>query len=316
MHSENKRFGVRLMSRALVKARVAASALVLLLVSTLGVTAVVTASESGLDTVRADTVAEYPSPVIVECVRQRLSEVHLLEQLNKTLALVSHPCSGGVYLVDSSKATEGQETAEAMFSVVQGWWLQSLKRVTLIDDNTVVVAGRFLTGVGPMGARPFSALITVTKHGKVWRAGEPKLGKKANWNTGPRGHVDEVGTQAELDGIRFCRGQRAVSLSVDFSHERLLLGQIHLRSSKIKIIDPLVSVDNDSYTLHYQTQTPAIVSKDFKYVVLWFVLPKDDKTVGLYRGVPAMHATVFGDARSGVIDRCRYERVFQNQSDQ
>lgn len=130
----------------------------------------VNASAQALTSV--DQEATYPSAKVVDCVFAEPARAHLLETLG-TIQIYTHPCTSGLYLADLQVAT-GDGVGQAI-PVVQGWILQSLLGVKRTSADIVLVSGRFVTGVGPVGARPFNAQITVRREVETWHADEPVL---------------------------------------------------------------------------------------------------------------------------------------------
>lgn len=123
--------------------------------------------------VEGESAGMRPSGTIVSCVLRDPSQGRLLKNIDATKQLYTHRCSGGIYLIDSTLSHDG--LFESAVPVVQGWWLDSIMRVYQPDMQSIVVDGRFITGVGPRGAQPFYARIRLIWGAGVWQVEEPVL---------------------------------------------------------------------------------------------------------------------------------------------
>lgn len=286
-----------------------------LLVLALGLSVIVSGAVlADVESTAQDVAQELPSPRVVDCVLKDRDNGRLLETVDEQLSVLTYPCSGGLYLLDSSK-----DSPEGLFSgnltpLVQGWFFHDGQITERISHDRLRVTARFVTGVGPKGARAFYASIPVTRVDGVWQAGEPTHGKASER---PRDFSTDVfpsratvvTSQKELDRIVFCRGQRAVDFDIDFAAERLLLVSAYLKSSKIQITNPLALQGPERVWLRFTRRVPGIVTKDLKTTIVWYILPKDDRPLG--SGQPESFAllTPVDGARTGVIDRCSLKFV-------
>lgn len=267
---------------------------------------------------RADTATapvandiERPSSVVVDCVLENPSKGRLLSIIDNRLSVFSHPCSGGLYLLDSPKGSDAGLGAGTVAPVVQGWFFQDSLKTRKLSDDAIRVSARFLTGVGPKGYRPFHAVVVVKRVNGQWQVSEPQHRKDDVSATGSsktvfltRAHT--VQSQQELDRLSFCRGQKPVDFDVDFSFERLFLATVYLNSGKIRLLDPQAFEGPDGLWLRYTHTSPDIVSRDTKQTIVWYVLPKNEKSLGSGRPPSYDLLTPLAGARGGVIDRCRF----------
>lgn len=124
-----------------------------------------------------NSVGMTSSNAIVGCVLREPSQSRFLHQIDATKQLYTHRCSGGIYLVDKEISSEG--LLDSAVPVVQGWWLDSIVSVHQPDKQSIIIDGRFITGVGPCGVYPFYARILLTRLPKSWQAEEPVLLKSS-----------------------------------------------------------------------------------------------------------------------------------------
>lgn len=262
--------------------------------------------------VAVTNATERPSSVVVDCVLDTSLKGRLLSIIDDRLSVFSHPCTGGLYLLDSPTGSDTGLAAGTVAPVVQGWFFQDSLKTERLSEDAVEVSARFLTGVGPKGYRPFNAVVRMNRVDGLWQVDEPEHRKGAVRGNGssrvvflPRLHT--VQSQKELDQLSFCRGQKSVAFDVDFSSERLLLRTVHLKSGMIQLADPQAFEGPDGLWLRYTHTSPDVVSYDIKQTIVWYVLPKNDKPLGSGRPLSYGLLKPVEGTRSGVIDRCSFE---------
>ena len=267
-------------------------------------------ADTGSDPGASDT--ERPSSVVVDCVLDNPSKGRLLSIIDDRLSVFSHPCSGGLYLLDAPTGSDAGLGSGTVVPVVQGWFFQDSLKTERLSEDAVKVAARFLTGVGPMGYRPFHAVVVVKRVDGRWQVGEPEHRKGDVRGDGSSKNVflsraHAVQSQKELDRLSFCRGQKSVDFDVDFSSERLLLTTVLLSSGMIQLVDPLAFEGPDGIWLRYTHTSPDVVTYDTKQAIVWYVLPKNEKPLGDGRPLSYSLLIPVEGARSGVIDRCSFQ---------
>ncbi len=242
-----------------------------------------------------------PTPV-VNCLMEQPSQGKSLYKIDEQLELFTHPCSGGLYLVDKTLNPSGQ--LDKAVPVIQGWWLHSFNNV-IQKNNELIVLAKFVTGVGPVGSRPFYARVMLQKKENSWLVGEPSHGKRAK----PNKHrfitkkLYEVTSQQALEQLDPEISKEIENIDIDFATHRLVLNWVRLKSSKIWIDAVFVSKNADSYQLQFTTQAPSIVTKDLKTSLIWLVLPKDDLPVEMYNRFVHNNTVTVDTIDYGVIDR-------------
>ena len=113
------------------------------------------------------------------CVQRTIDALEPLWQTQHEavgdLNLFTHPCTGGLYLVDAPAPND------ALHVLWQGWWLLDACSLQWQDGNldrepgpTIMLIGRFLTGIGPTGHEPFVARVRATYDGAGWQILEPQ----------------------------------------------------------------------------------------------------------------------------------------------
>lgn len=232
------------------------------------------------------------------CVSETQDELRLLHQAHHeavdTINLYTHPCTGGLYLVEPNKAPE------VLNVLWEGWWLQGLYRPQWIEsDNGRVLelTGRFITGAGPTGAQPFDARFRITQSDSGWRVTEPQVDIPQ-----PQGPQElnclgrtlfVVREQAELDYLNLSNEPWAV----EFGAERLVLVNADVHTST----DAIVRTDGSRYFLQERKHPDAFsISTTFtRPGLLWMVVPKDDLSISMGRDWKARR--VCAECRAGAL---------------
>ena len=208
------------------------------------------------------------------CVLQETSKLRLLHQAIDepvVINLYTHPCTGGLYLVEPNK------TPDDLTVLHEGWWLQGLYRPQWRVTGDGRVLELYLTGVGPNGAEPFVGRISVMQVAGGWRVLEPEV------DVPPPAHPKEVRhmgrtlfvfrDEAELEYM----GLSNELWDVDFSLERLVLTDADVHSYD----DAIAKTDGRNYFLQpYQDSNAFLIGITFTQPgVLWMVVPKDDRSI-------------------------------------
>ena len=150
-----------------------------LLVLALGLSVILMSGSllADVESTAQDVAQELPSPRVVDCVLKDRDNGRFLETVDEQLSVLTYPCSGGLYLLDSAKDFDAGLFSGNLTPLVQGWFFHDSQATERISDARLRVTARFVTGVGPKGARAFYASIPVTRVDGVWQSGEPTHGK-------------------------------------------------------------------------------------------------------------------------------------------
>lgn len=120
---------------------------------------------------------------IVPCVLEQEEKRQQLQKLDADVSLYTHPCSGGIYIVDTNIDPAG-EIGNAI-PLVQGWWLEDYIGAHWSGHGRIEVRARFITGVGPSGVWPFTAWIQAQRLGRDWLVEEPLLEEELRQESRP-----------------------------------------------------------------------------------------------------------------------------------
>lgn len=245
--------------------------------------------------IQAREAEESATTAVENCVLAAPDKLRLLWQVNtdpKTYHnIYTHPCSGKIYIVDPNRA--GGE----LQPLWQGWWLQGLYPPRFTDGATLTLLGKFITGVGPTGSRPFLARLTANLTPTGWQMDEPEL--DVVFTDEPVVHKSRRGPLFE---IRSVDALRALNLSldtwqVDFERERLVFYNTDLSSGDA------AQVETDGTTYFLWIKGRPIGSTYTRPGLAWMVVPKDELKVSADRN---LKAKVCQHCRAGAL---RHGRV-------
>ena len=113
-----------------------------------------------------DSRTDAAPPAIASCVLEAPGDTQPLQTLEGGMVLATHPCSGGLYLL---------QAGEDAIPLHQGWWLHELIGASWAGGDAIEVCGRFITGIGPSGATPFTARILARRQAGRWQTQQPVL---------------------------------------------------------------------------------------------------------------------------------------------
>lgn len=108
-------------------------------------------------------------PAIASCVLHQPSHTQPLLTLEGGMVLATHRCSGGLYLLPAGEDPADPGTMARVIPLHQGWWLESLIGASWDGREVIDICGRFMTGIGPSGATPFTARLLIRRQAGRWQ---------------------------------------------------------------------------------------------------------------------------------------------------
>ena len=194
-------------------------------------------------------------------------------QVRRLYNFLYHPCTGGLYIDNHLNAP-----AAGLFQPLwQGWWLQELYKPNWLDENTVLIRGLFITGVGPSAGEKFAAEITIRRTTKGWVADEPTLREDPfPQPTTLQCRFERLWVVEDLDAYNMF-DLPDTAPEVDFNTHRLLLKKVNLGNRGT----PQVKVTSDQYLIF--VKRARLGTAFYAPGILWVVLPKDERSIALGR---------------------------------
>ncbi|MFQ6537839.1 MULTISPECIES: hypothetical protein [Aphanothece] len=122
-----------------------------------------------------DSRSDAAPPAIASCVLEAPGRTQPLQILEGGMVLGTHPCSGGLYLLPAGEEASGPREMARAITLHQGWRLYALIGASWAGPDTLEVCGRFITGIGPSGATPFTARILARRQAGRWQTEQPVL---------------------------------------------------------------------------------------------------------------------------------------------
>ncbi len=121
------------------------------------------------------SLADAAPPAIASCVLEDPGRTKPLQILEGGMVLATHPCSGGLYLLPPGEDAGGPRAMVRAIPLNQGWRLYALIGASWAGGDAIEVCGRFITGIGPSGATPFTARILALRQAGGWQTQQPVL---------------------------------------------------------------------------------------------------------------------------------------------
>lgn len=210
-----------------------------------------------------------------------------------TLALYS--CKGGLFLVDT-------QTSDVLLRINESWWLEAVEASSWNEQGTALtVTARFITGIGPEAAVPFSWSFVVNQDARgVWQAHGRKPKAEA-YRIEADGMI-EIARPEQLQALGLSAGEQPYAIDIDFDQQRLIIMSTWVESVDAPDLGIQVARSRRAYFVTHEGSAKRETSGQ-QHAVIYLVLPKDTRYVSFED--PELDAKPF-KAVQGVIARGTY----------